>query len=937
MIPNIHNKEVFDSEFDLTKSQLIFHDSSNSIKYYKVHRNSDFMEYCLALLQIKDPSKYNQILQNALVMMPLTKTNPIYLEISTIYVWDKIEKNEKFLNIAILLEKFDNMLLDQKLVSESETLDIIWKTLLLLQNLPTPSFNFHNICVKSKIVKMIELGLSKDISAKKDYLLLEPSQKTDILSNLACIIEKNVAHIQTAKLKSLLSSLRKPDSNISTILEDYYQDSQMKTQEKIEAFAYALLCKIHKKPCIFICRHEKCSQALLCNDCVEEHHVSHTKNFTEYKEFLKNELTQGKCLKILEDLIGKIPEISSLLDSKYHKTQAEIDSIFDFIESQITKVLNNKKKQFLEMMNEHKKDDNERLRIIEKQLIFHKKELQKLQEINEVVAPYLPEDLQKMLPFLGEVLFNFQPQLIEKIKCLKMMRVDLIAETLIKSLPQNEIAQIIKKFSNILDDSYALAPVLNDLEVEKLQASFLEIKPIILPKPLNNPEIFSLVPLENHNDFKFLACYQRGEIIRPWSSSSFKEKFEENSINLKKNQQNLGFLPLKTIGKKIVGFLNEINTGEKRFLAVWDYQKVISKENLQNNLIKIQQSCDILSELFEKFALPENLAVYSLEVFSEESLVCLGCESDFIQLINIEKNTRKTLKSPLSLENCGKVIVLSKAMDLPKYLLAGNSQGFISVWDISHQNILTTFSVFSQSLTTKSKLIHPTSLLNIDKNRLVIGLSNGNLQIWNYHKANLLRRLENCHQDRVNTLLLASKLQIVISCSIETGIILWDIDKFYVKKQILLMNQGVNLRANFICWCIESDLLACSTESTDNNLYLLDIGWEFKKNEELLQTRNRQKSYFSKQSSDITDFYIGNNAEEEKICMGNSSFRNRPWDIGNENREKNNKKRKASVFEAKKAGSEEVVKYIDDSVVEKKKAHIWLASEKRKTSICSLF
>ena len=83
-----------------------------------------------ALLEIKDPSQYNLFLQNILAFIPITKTHPSFLELHTLYAWEINKINiGKSLKIAILMDKFDIMLVNPKISSEKEAFELIGHTL----------------------------------------------------------------------------------------------------------------------------------------------------------------------------------------------------------------------------------------------------------------------------------------------------------------------------------------------------------------------------------------------------------------------------------------------------------------------------------------------------------------------------------------------------------------------------------------------------------------------------------------------------------------------------------------------------------------------------------------------------------------------------------------------------------------------------------------
>ena len=88
-------------------------------------------------------------------------------------------------------------------------------------------------------------------------------------------------------------------------------------------------------------------------------------------------------MRVLEESIGRIPEIGGLREKKYIKAQNEIIRLCSFLVVQMLNVLKVKKGIFIEFFAECIKDDNGRLMMCETQLLLQKKELQKLLEIND--------------------------------------------------------------------------------------------------------------------------------------------------------------------------------------------------------------------------------------------------------------------------------------------------------------------------------------------------------------------------------------------------------------------------------------------------------------------------------------------------------------------------------------------------------------------------
>ena len=895
MIPNISNKQVFDSEFDLSSSPLIYSNPLQNLRYYKVSRNSDLLEYSLALLEIKDPSQYNFFLQNILAFIPITKAHPSFLELHTLYAWEINKPNlVKSLNIAILMDKFDAMLSNQKISSENEAFELLGNTLKACNALQqaSVSLNFQSLCVRNRVVKIIELGWNKDCD--KDFLLLEPNQnhflqslshffeeslrknsmekinenpikdekikentlnddkKEENLLKKSSVKDHNIKeNIEDLKLKKLLKSMKETDVNISSILEDYFQSSDPILQKSSEAFIYAPICRFHHKICLYICKNEEC-KSLLCEECMKTHKKTHWKSLIEYREFLKGEIAQGGSIKVLEGLIARITEVSGLLEKKYAKNFSDIYSLFTFLENQFSKVLRMKKTIFLEYLNGCKNDDNERLLIIEKQLLLHKKELQKLQETNEWRAPYLPDDIQRMLPFLGEIISNFQPRFLEKITELKLEALENSTDSMITKLQKAplllEMNQLTRKFSEILEKLCVKNPVLNDLEVEKLQTSFIEIKPIILAKPMKNQPVNSLLFLEDTKN-QFIASYNFGEIIRTWDSANFAENFEKKAFTFKEKS---GFQPKRLYKEKEIA-LGIDSLGSS--LVIYDYKTAENAGCLKEKA----HGEDFIHSFNTKNS------VFSLEIYPKDSLVLLGCAKDLIQILSLETFKLQKQISPVSepVENLGNVLVLEKLFhDKKKLFLAGNSASFLRIWDLETFSLVRSFKI-QQNLTVSV-------LLPLEKSRIVLGTIEGTIQVWDPMKGTLLRALDYSHHEAVTAFAISHKLQLLISSGRDSRLILWDLEKFYAKKLVLVMGEAQNPCFLSLSWANSNELLACGSEN--GGVYLLDLGWELKKFEDM--TRNlRQRSCFSKQSSDLTDFFFG---EEEK---GTKSFRGAPWDV----------------------------------------------------------
>ena len=900
MIPNINNKQVFDSEFDLSKSPVIYSDPHQHIVYHRVSRHSDLLEYTLAVIEITDPSLSNSLIQNILTLIPITKSNPSLLELYTLYYWEKpmpnTNKSKKLLNIAILMEKFDYMLIDQQSnIDEKQVYELIGRTLSACQAY-TPT-SIQDLCVKSKNVKIIEFGASNLNNKSSDYLLLESpniiaSNANNALlhkiSNFFQDLLKNT-NFSHNRLKELLNRMKDPEISIQSLIDEYYQSSNnIKPPIGVNTgFPYAPNCKSHAKDCHYICRYEGCN-SLLCEECVQIHKKSHFSYIIEYKEFLKGEINQGGSLKVLEELMRRIPEIGGLIEKKYTKAQNEITSLFSFLEAQMLKVLNVKKGLFMEFLMECRKDDNERLRIIEQQLMLHKKELQKLLEINEYRTFYLPEDLQRMLPFLVEVLSNFQPKFIEKIKILKLSSLQ-TEETLIKKYQSTpfilEMNQLTRKFSEILEKMCVFDPLLNDLEIEKLQTSFIEIKPTILPSPTPMKPVSCLLAIKNN---RFIATYGAdNKLIRSWDTAGFNEAFDKHLYT-----NNNGFLPHLMHNDNIYGIYKE------KEVAIWDV-----KDPFNENLLKKVYS-------YEK-------AIYSLEI--EANTLYIGCEAGVILVIELAEISNKIVKKQQIYTKCSEdIILLTKgktSIDKNPILIVATITGSIYIYDIKSYVLLRSFDI----------KLKPTVLLKLEEDRLVIGTSSGSLQVWDCQKAILLRSLEDSHHDCISALAVSNKLKTVISVSKDSRLILWDIDKFYAKKLVLLPQMPI---FTSLAWANENDLLACGTDI--GSIYILDLGWELRKNEEQYMTRSiRQRSFFSKQSSDLTDLLLN----EEDIERGKAVTGVMPWETAEEVK----KKRKVSMFEPKKTTHSDAIKYQDDSVFDKNKANIWALSEKRKSSICQIF
>lgn len=962
MIPNIHNEEVFDSEFDLDTSPLLFSDPSQKIRFYKVTRNSDLLEYSLAILEIKDSNYYNNFLQNALNIMPLTKSNPSYLELHTLYAWEGggSAARSRSMKIAVLMEKFDNMLISVNFSGEKEAFDILGKTLKASQNVGNlSSLNLKSICLKNKTVKIIELGYNNS-----EFLLLDSSQTHHtFLKQISEFFESKMASFSTQnKLRTLLNSFKVPQASISGILEEHYEENLITrtSSSNEDAFPYAPICKEHKKKTVFICKQIQCHN-LLCDDCMKSHKKAHYPQIIEYKEFLKSEITQGGSLRMFEVLITKIPEMSTLIEKKYIKAQQDITNLFSFLESQILKIISNAKKNMTEYLNSSHSEDNERLLIVEKQLLFHKRELQKLQETNEVRAPYLPEDLQKTLPFLGEVLYNFQPRFIEKIKSLRLESLS-TDEPLRKLQHSFDMKEILRHFSEIVREVCIIDPVLHDLEIEKLQTTFLEIKPTILSSPPRAIPVESLLFLETN---RFLASYSlnnkdflKGSILRFWDTASLSESFEKKKLLFGRKNK---YYPKRVYDGRVFGLVymeeDSVNLfkGRRDCVGVWNYNdNLLNEENsfgletlkggenqnkkkvneIQSKKLKEGENQQPIEETptFQTIHLNDEAPIFCLEIFHDEKLLFLGSEHDRIEIFSLStlKSINNVLLPPSDEKNInGDILVLCKP-ELHKYLISGNSLGIFRLWDLTSNMILTTFHLKRNEIPTTLVSLFPLSITPSEiQIRTVIGTNKGSLQVWDAGKGILLRDLETSHYESVTSLLISNNLQILISSSLDSGVILWDLEKFYVKRLVIIMNEIPLIKASSLCWANHSDLLACGT--ADGRLLLLDIGWELRQLEEI-PNRNRQRSFFSKQSSDLTDFLM-NNEEEKSFSM---NFPGQLLIIPNESNDKT-KKRKASVMEVQKNSEGKVVKYIDDSLFEITKAKIWLKQEKRKTSICRLF
>ena len=883
MIPNIHNKAVFDSEFDLERSHVLRKSSDGSQVFYRVKRNSDLLEYCLLLIDYPHPATYNAFLQNVLNAIPASKAGSC-LEIYTIYAWEQ----QKIPKVAILTEKFDEFLQNHEFSNEKELFDTLGKTLKIIANSIT---EFAGLChleslvLRNKAVKLLALdGLAN--SGNKGFLLLESNP----MSHIVDFFKGKNAKVKSQNVAKILDILTENQNNLETVLEENFQEAEFSLGKHGKTLNFAppcAFCASDSKKSDFFCKNPECMKAF-CADCLKTHRKTHpNKDILEFEEFLKSEITAGDSLKLLEDTLTKIPALESAVEEKYSGLNKELEKFFSFLEIQILKLLKARKEGIFEELDRCKEEDLEKLRVIEKELSKQRKDLVKLRETNEVRTPYLQEDLDKFLAFQSDFRFEFQGEFNKKLEGLSMKKQN--PQDLMHKLTQrnSDFTNIMMNFARVLENILKFpAPFLDSLDIEKLRNASLEVKPVFYAKTPENSRVKRLISLEEAG---FLGLYDGNE-ARIMSTASASAEFEKGAL------KNNG-VPLKSIINA------KAFAKDKIFLLV---EKGLLMVDIAQDRISVARKIDGVFSGFEGFP--------------EVNLVFLG-----------KKNTEEIVSYSLLYKDQGIAFVLKptngplgmnitalEKVDADRLISVAeisNEGSIIRLWDVNKRLVLRSNSIVNLRVTS----------LRVMEEEFVVGGFSPNAKsikilifsLLSFKECKML--LEMTGVEELISIEYSKKLSLLVACFAESGTLVWDLDRYYSRyqiKPILPFEKPNALRFTSICWARKDEVLVCGTESGD--VFLVDLSWEMKKTAPFLPG-NRQKSFFSKQSSDLTDFFEENKEFKEEIRVID-------------------KKRKVSVMETKKIEIPGVKRAMDDSIFETAKAKIWMGKDKRKgTSICRVF
>jgi len=400
----------------------------------------------------------------------------------------------------------------------------------------------------------------------------------------------------------------------------------------------------------------------------------------------------------------------------------------------------------------------------------------------------------------------------------------------------------------------------------------------------------------------FLGIYEPGNKARIMNTASFNQDFNKGLL------KNNGFL---INAMKIRPFTKE------RILILIEKGFIIG-EILEQEKIAIIRKIEGLEA--KKFI--------EIEGFSEENLVFLGCsDSETIHcysldtdqwlsplnLLKSNKNAHKTINNENSIGKIAHITILRKIDN--ESLLSISSNNVLRLWDINKRQILRTFNCeFMVS-----------SLIAINPEEIAIGSQNNKIIVFSLTSFKEIKVITETafKEDILISLEYSRKLNFLIACFAEKGLILWDIEKYYSRyqvKPIFPLEKSEVFRFSAICWAKKDEVLACGTENGE--VFIVDLAWEMKKTGLGFLGNNRQRSIFSKHSSDMTDMF----EEIKEFTKEKEEFKGKE------------KKRKISVMETKKIEVPGIKRSMDDSIFETAKAKIWMGKDKRKgSSICRMF
>ena len=937
MIPNIHNKDHFDSEFDLSNIPASHFSSFGS--FYKVKRNSDFLDYTLLIMEFDLASYSNQILQEILAFIPFSKGNPYLLEIFTIYSWEQKINSQLFSQkhiVAVLLEKFDSVFSKEieeyqnkiEKFSEEKALGLLRNCLgslnYLIQEcqLPYRELSPDLFFIKSKVMKFCELG-TNHFNFKRENLYRPPELKVsrnNIINNLEKkyayslgimfleliskekfdnqeieLFLKRTNNIDYEKIRPILIKMIDIESQrpkISFVLEEIMDIKQIEIKNDSNDIYLFPQCQFHQKTCSFICQAIKCNK-LLCFSCIGEHSKFHQENIIEFKEFLKEKITEGGSIKIFEELLVKIKECSLAMGRQYNKYQEEILNIFAFLEKKTLKILENKKIAILDYFSSLKNDDFERLNIIEHQVKTHKVELQNLSQINEYKAPYLPDDIKRITPFLIEVVTNFNDKFSEKLKWIKQKSIE--NQYLVRQLEINyapEINQVTKKINEIIDNLCVFDPILLDLEIEKLQTSFIDVKPTIIK--------------ENKQSINFLSNLEKGKSTLISASEDF----------------------LKMIDSKTrsVIFELQINSLNKQKITILEKQnKIFYFESENSSLNSLDYKTLDHSKNSIELKHPKHVCLTQLN----DECLAIG-DGNKILIYNLENYAIETvLTNKKNLNKITSIYTVNKS----KNLVSLTEKSEIDIWDVSKKAIINSISL-EDSFNNSSAITYE---LN-DQPKIILGSQTGKMKVFDLNKLNCLHTLKFAHRDAIVALEISRHLKLLISAGKDKRLIIWDIDKFQAKKFINFYDD-FNYNITSLGWQNSESILTAGEEKGD--ILIIDLEKELKAALDKLNPRRR--SLLSKKSLELSQMMFFDddkstvNSKESRENLKDKLFL---IDDCEENKEIFNHKRKNSLMlecENRSFAPELLKKYQDDSFCDKSKEDLYQLKEKRKSNLCKIF